>query len=480
MTRGQALTAALILVSGLIVLAGILSLQQPLYGFAGVGVLGAALLCMRYPGLVFAAYLYIPFYKGSIESITPVDITPVLAAGCFLQVLPILWQGTSLAAIRTAGLWFGFMAVITAGTMYSPQLSDALEQFVLFGLLVFLPCLLAMRIASSERLIKQFLVSTLALALLLLALGIVGLATGVAGARLTIAGANTIGSARALLFTPLLAVYLWRTVKLPTKTLLLFASPLALFASLATGSRGPVAVFFVTLMVMQIFDRRHILRNSVTGIGLLLVAICAFQIEVVQGLLPEQAVRRIMTLVNAAIGNGELDSSSSARVQLWQLAIDMFGERALIGHGTASFGHAAFLSSTSRGHEYPHNLLLHLAAEFGFFGLFLFGLLVLYAFRGVLASELPSWHLAVLALLTYALFNAMISNGIYENRWLWGMLVMAGAIPIRRASTNVQAAGSTTFGSTDQCSGCVRGEVTRPINHHEPTSVERRTPVSVF
>src|SRR5688572_2921571 len=46
----------------------------------GLPIAAVAVICAwRYPGVLFAAYILIPYYKGGIQPFLPADITPGLA-----------------------------------------------------------------------------------------------------------------------------------------------------------------------------------------------------------------------------------------------------------------------------------------------------------------------------------------------------------------------------------------------------------------
>ena len=73
------------------VLAGALGGTLGPSSVAGVAALAVAMLgVVRWPGLVFAAYLLLPFYKGFANPFVPVDLTVALAALNGLQVIWIL------------------------------------------------------------------------------------------------------------------------------------------------------------------------------------------------------------------------------------------------------------------------------------------------------------------------------------------------------------------------------------------------------
>jgi O-antigen ligase len=101
----------------------------------------------------------------------------------------------------------------------------------------------------------------------------------------------------------------------------------------------------------------------------------------------------------------------------------MFFEHPLLGTGTAGFEAVARTAPTIGGREYPHNLVLQVASEFGVLGLVLFGALGILALFWWRPRTTVAAALAALA--ASLLLNAMVSNGLYENRMLWGVWLVA-------------------------------------------------------
>jgi hypothetical protein len=142
------------------------------------------------------------------------------------------------------------------------------------------------------------------------------------------------------------------------------------------------------------------------------------------------------------------DTSAQARLTLFGLAVTMFEERPILGSGTASYEALSprFLGAGAAD-QYPHNAILQLAAEFGLLGVALFaGLTMLALFRRLpLGSE---WG-AVRATFLFFLLNAMVTGDVFEDRLLWGLLMLvllAEVAPVaeRRASDLGQTLGLTS------------------------------------
>jgi hypothetical protein len=117
------------------------------------------------------------------------------------------------------------------------------------------------------------------------------------------------------------------------------------------------------------------------------------------------------------------DTSSTARVRLFGLAITMFEDHPLLGAGTAGFKALSPLYvGPALADAYPHNALLQFLAEFGLVGAGIFVAITVVALRRRLPSEPVVTSIRVLAV--FFLLNAMVTGNILEDRMAWGLLVM--------------------------------------------------------
>lgn len=382
------------------------------------------------PGWVFAAYVYIPFYKGGIQPYVPIDITIILAVACIGLVL--LHMRTLLAhgAARVVVLWTAFLATLILGTTYSVN-HEAPAQLAIYIALVYLPCLFAIVVARSSVYRRQFLAATMVLSAVLVLNGIVLLGTLSAFGRLEVAGSTTISTARSALLLPMVIPFLWTRLRGWMKPVVLGLLPAALVVALATGSRGPLVAFLAAAVIVQLIGRKRVVETMILTPTLVVGGLLALQLEVVRQALPPVALARITSLIDAVLGTGELDTSSQARVWLMDLAGEMFATRPISGHGVASF---EVFSRQIPGIDhltYPHNLVVQIAAELGLVGLTVFGILVLVSLRALwFVPRTSQGHLAVLALAAYAMINALFSNSVLDNRWAWAMLIMAASLPL--------------------------------------------------
>jgi O-antigen ligase len=184
----------------------------------------------------------------------------------------------------------------------------------------------------------------------------------------------------------------------------------------------------LTVLILQLWNLKHFLRTLLVGIGVVFGALIAFQIEVVRQVVPSGALLRFSSLIDSVLGTGELDRSSSARIDLYRVAGVMFDEKPWLGWGTSSFAHVASVQSSVPDPHYPHNLVLQFVSEFGILGLLVLFWLVCQVAANSIGRKVQGMQLAVVGLAIFAFLNSMVSSGIYENRWMWGMLLMAGAV----------------------------------------------------
>lgn len=451
----------------------------------------AAWVAYRAPGLTFAAYLAIPFYKAATDPYLPVDLTVILAALNVMQagLLFLDWfgeRGVSRATIltrrRALRLWFALTVLIVLGVLYSPLPEIALGRAVNWLVLVALPLLAAFRVVSQPRFLRQFLWATFAVGVAVTLAGL-WLLPGV-GAwpadRLIVFGAHTIRVGQAAFLVPLLVFpFIWPTSGPLVRLAALALVPPALLVSFSSGSRGPLmfgaitlALFFIRALAGRIGRlRRRPVRVAPARIAraAMAVLVASLVISLLQpaalvDLLPATAVERVGTLSDIISGlagqdldDAAPDASTADRLTAYDGAIRMFNRSPVFGEGTVSF--AAYVRATgfadwSVDVAYPHNLILQFAAEYGLVGLAVLFIMLGAAFVNLLRlSRDPAWN-AVLVLLVFFLLSAIVSSGIIDNRTLWGLVLLGIAAPTaalakpgRRGGANGSALGSAAPGN---------------------------------
>jgi len=405
---------------------------------------------------MLAAYLIVPpLFKASLQPAFPVDITVLLAiptaavGGLWLLLNRARLGRRQLIALS---LWLALAVLVAAGVLWAPDTAAAARSAAYFIILATIPLFAALPTAADEDRIRQFLLAFVVAGVIFVVIATIALFAGELGERFVF-GANRIAVARALLFVPLIGIplFAWHRFGLREWGFVAVAS-LGIFLAVATTSRAPT-LFFVAvgsaLTVGALAVSRHrgraLARAGAVILGTLVVFVA------LAGVLPERSPARFGLLLDVAgeimeepappvggEGLGEVvpdpeepptgGQSVARRGDLFKIAWRTFLEHPAIGVGTSGYEVAA-------GYEYPHNLVLHVASEFGLVGLALLGALgILAALTWRPTSEVTT---ALGALLAFLLLNAMVSNGIYENRMLWGVWLVVLARPLADARAGI-------------------------------------------
>jgi O-antigen ligase len=399
-----------------------------------LGVLGVATIyaVVRMPGVIYAAYLLLAFYKGGVQPYSPVDITIILAGLNIVQVVPLL-RDRRRGAVSTIGtMAFVLLSLLVlAGILWAPDQNLALDRAIRWWTLVFLPILVGgLRTGSHERFLRQFLWTFFIVASLVAVLGMTQLSNV---DRLVVLNANTIQVARAALLVPLLGVAYVLTSRIGiAKAALIVLVPVALIVAVASGSRGPL-LFFVVVAVVGLAALIPKIRTVPPQRTITIAALCLASVVglvTVASQLPSTALDRF-TLLGEFIQNGlsgELtttvgDTSAGNRVLLYEAAATMFAEHPVLGVGTSGFeALTPRLLSPDEVEAWPHNSLLQVAAEFGLVGLTLFGSLIVLA----LFRPIPYGTAGAALRLTFVFFllNTFVSGDIMSDRETWGLMML--------------------------------------------------------
>jgi hypothetical protein len=211
----------------------------------------------------------------------------------------------------------------------------------------------------------------------------------------------------------------------------------AVFVALASGSRGPIVALLLlgTFSLVRLLSRPGAInaRRALAAAGVALISGVIVMSGAVD--LPDASTTRFELFgdfVRGSISGAEpstADLSSSARVRLFGAAAAMFEANPAVGVGTGGFeATSANYVWPASGDVYPHNAILQLGAEHGLVGLAVFVGLVAFA----LTRPIPvgSYGHVVRALLVFFLINAMFSGNVYEDRMLWGLMVLLAVIDI--------------------------------------------------
>ncbi|MGZ4317709.1 MAG: O-antigen ligase family protein [Gaiellaceae bacterium] len=211
------------------------------------------------------------------------------------------------------------------------------------------------------------------------------------------------------------------------------AAPLIAVAFFAAGSRGPVLGFVVGLVVLLAVTLRD--PASRRRIALLSLAAPIAAVAAIR-LVPGADLQRSLSFL---LFGGGGNTASNGRYLLWHQAWDAFHAHPLLGLGTGAF-------ASINPELYPHNLFLEMAAELGFLGVVLVGLIVVSGSLrlGQVVSRATGedrGHGALAAgLLAAALVNALVSSDITGNHLLWLAVGFGVGLTVRRAPATSEAA----------------------------------------
>jgi O-antigen ligase len=438
-----AITGMLVAGSGLGLAAAIgVVLAGPLIGIALVAGLLAVIGLVYRPGVLFAAYLLIPYYKAALQPFSPVDLTVLLALLNALQVLPLIVDRHPRDISRASVFLWGAMALlILGGALYAPRQDLAFSHAATYWALVLLPILpAALRVGSDPRHLRDLLWAFFAMGVVTVVLGLANLPSG---DRVTALGMNTIQTARAALLVPLLGVAFVLRERAPFMRLVtIVLIPPAIIVALASGSRGPllVLVAMAAFGVIRAFVRPRAVNWRSVGVIAAVAIASIVVLSIAAPGLPSASIGRFGDFADFVEGasSGDTvgavgDTSSQTRVRLFDLAWSLFESHPLLGVGTGGFeALSPTLLGPAYGLAYPHNAILQLAAELGLVGVAVFaGLVFLAVTRSIPRA---SYLYAIRVLFLFFLLNSMVSGDIFSDRETWGLLMLVLLADPRRVA----------------------------------------------
>ena len=380
------------------------------------------------PGVLFAAYLLIPFYKGAVQPYSPIDITVLLAVANALQFIPLILDSRRLDVSRTAiVLWIALACLVLFGVLYAPDQNLAMSRATNYWVLVFVPLLAAsLRVGSDPTFIRQLLWTFFGIAVATVVLGLVQM-TG--SRRLVVLGMNTIQTARVALLVPLLGVaFVWRQPWRPIRIVAIALIPAAILVAVASGSRGPLLALVVLATVAvarRLLEPRPMdwrLTGALAGVALASIVILPVAVPDVPAVSSERISGIGNVVENSLLGTTDA-SGGESRLRLYGLGVAFFEQQPIFGVGTSGFeALSPRLLGPRDADAYPHNALIQFGAEYGIVGIALFVGIVLLALRRKLPPG-SAWS-AIRVVFLFFLLNAMVSGNILEDRMLWGLLLL--------------------------------------------------------
>jgi len=213
-------------------------------------------------------------------------------------------------------------------------------------------------------------------------------------------------------------------------------------ASIFTGSRGPllvtaVVIVLALLMKASLARDRESAGASLVLVGLLMVGagvgLAGLRIVAEQ----QAATNARSPFVRVFYGGESAQSSSSARVDLYETSLAVFGENPMLGAGLGGLV-GEFEESEN---IYSHNLLLEIASETGLVGLLIHLVTVLLTVLLVIrylhspdAQVRQDLEIGLLMLI-FCYANAQLSGDLVGNKMVWFFLgFINGTLPAWRSS----------------------------------------------
>jgi O-antigen ligase len=375
---------------------------------------GSAVAILALLFLAFGGYVKgLPALAGAGDTLTRLSALTVLVA-CLQRVLRGHAPPVPLVGVLILGLTFVPALLVPYPTTYT------IEKVTVELPLMFLAILGGLLLLSHERARRQWMTAVVIMGAIVAILARAFPST-IAVNALAVEGANTISEGRA---TGAAAVTLLTLALVHDKGRLpLLAGAFALAASmLASGSRGPAIGAMVAVVLAVSFSpgRGRALRVVAAVVSLLSAAYLAFAANLVAD--------RLLTFE---------DTSAEARRRLWHVGVGLIGSNPLgIGWGQLRTYLPAGSSPAGVGfREYPHNVLIEVGSEAGVLALVALVVVLALALRGQQREARQPVESVMLALLIFALVNALVSGDVGDNRGLW-VAVGAGLATLGRLSND--------------------------------------------
>ena len=184
------------------------------------------------------------------------------------------------------------------------------------------------------------------------------------------------------------------------------AAVLGLYIIIVAASRGPLVGMLISLILM-IFSKKG--SNRFWSIIALPIVLGPATMYIVSG--EASILRRIDDLISG------YDRSTSARIALYQEAVDIISGNPILG---------AYIEVPSLQY-YPHNFFLEFAMATGIFSAALaIGVFVFLAYRAIVLIRFRRAEAPFAILYIQFLIGAQFSGAVYSNAQLWIAAVVVG------------------------------------------------------
>jgi O-antigen ligase len=400
-----------------------------------VALIGAGLL-LRYPPVLLAAFVFVPFFESApvIGSI-PGDPTVMLGA-LLVGVYARRVAARSVSAIP-AGLVIPFLligAALAVGLIGTPAPDYGAEKVLKYFTVTLVAAVAPFFVVRTRAELMQFLGAIVAGAIVIAAVTPMLKSTVIPGItyELDTQGRYSFGGqifpARFLCTAALVLISAPAFVRGRVRFLGPLVAVGVLFVALGFGARGPIVAFVAALAGVVLLSGLRAPRQLV----LVLLAVTAAGMVLPFVSLPGQSASRLAEVASDPTGVLRGDTRSA----LYDEALRLTREHPLTGIGTGGFSiYTSVVTPPKFKLNYPHNIFLELSTEVGVVPAVVL-VLPIVAGMGLLlrrvrvTTDRSERHIAILVLGLFLLnfFATQFSGDINDNRTLWLFLALAWLI----------------------------------------------------
>lgn len=346
----------------------------------------------------------------------------------FIYLISVLIMLLSIKRIKVSKTKILFYSFYLLAVIMTPILwltfdisSDSLEKAINFWLIV-----IPISIVIAEKFERSDVINTFyilfGVSCLLAILALFGLTTAVrADGRMTALGGGPIVFARWMGFAIITLFFLPIKIKKIYKLLLII---IFFVLALATGSRGPILGLFLTGFIFMILNFNRVILKLFLSFILLISIIFFTGMEKKISKLGNS--KRVFMNISKKGGSKQ---STSTRSNLAMGALLVMQNYPLgVGAGNWQVTANKLNPTHLMPLEYPHNLLLEIACEYGIHTMLLFLILILYvvymSYYKMIKhkKDMTSLYPLLFYLLLFFFFNSLVSGMLNDSRLLFIMI----------------------------------------------------------
>lgn len=346
----------------------------------------------------------------------------------FIYLISVLIMLLSIKRIKVSKTKILFYSFYLLAVIMTPILwltfdisSDSLEKAINFWLIV-----IPISIVIAEKFERSDVINTFyilfGVSCLLAILALFGLTTAVrADGRMTALGGGPIVFARWMGFAIITLFFLPIKIKKIYKLLLII---IFFVLALATGSRGPILGLFLTGFIFMILNFNRVILKLFLSVILLISIIFFTGMEKKISKLGNS--KRVFMNISKKGGSKQ---STSTRSNLAMGALLVMQNYPLgVGAGNWQVTANKLNPTHLMPLEYPHNLLLEIACEYGIHTMLLFLILILYvvymSYYKMIKhkKDMTSLYPLLFYLLLFFFFNSLVSGMLNDSRLLFIMI----------------------------------------------------------